>query len=498
MKIALINPPLILQKNDPHTGIIFMPFILAYLSSYLKKCNYGVQVIDALGGDPWKFSDYGGMQIQGFEFDQIIKLIHPDTKAVFVNFGGVVAYKPVIEIAKLIKRINPTILTVLVENSQAVTAFSLKHDADNLLNSGYDVLLTGDSEIAAEKVLENFSTKKGYPLMPGVLFRNSEGSINTNNSFYINKQLDELPFPDWESFPIENYWSLKYAHGPMEGNYLPLLTSRGCPLSCRFCIVPSTNDQKWRARSEKNVVDEMEYLQKKFGVSEFHFEDLNPTVNNNRMVRFCEEIINRNLKFNWKIVAGTKIDTMKLETIPMLAKAGCSFIAFAPETGSQELLKKMNKKFNHDFALKLVKSMSKNGIVGQAVFVLGFPGETKNDIKQTARYIRRLVFAGVDEVAQYIVSPIPGSDIFKEISGYKNFSELTFSPTWRSDYKKLNRRRKTQYIKFFFWKALVSPQKLLDNLLRVFTAKFKTKMEQALYRVTIWHFYKWKRQSARN
>jgi radical SAM superfamily enzyme YgiQ (UPF0313 family) len=257
--------------------------------------------------------------------------------------------------------------------------------------------------------------------------------------------------------------------------------------------VPSTNEKKWRARDPKSVVNEMEHFQKTLGVSEFHLEDLNPTVSNKRIVEFCEEIIDRGLKFNWKIVAGTKIETMKLETIPLMAKAGCSFIGFAPETGSPSLLKKMDKRFNHDLALEMVRLMRKHGIVGQAVFILGFPEETKKDIKLTAKYIRNLVFAGIDEVAQYIVTPIPGSAIFDLYSGYDNYSELTFSPTWRADYKILDQRRKRQYFAFFFWKMLWSPHKLVINFLRIFKVKFKTKMEQALFRVTLWHLYKWKR-----
>ena len=103
MKIALINPPLMFQKNDPHTGIIFMPFMLAYLSSYLKKQNHEVKVIDALGGDPWSFSDYDNMQIQGFSFERVLEDIDESIQAVFVFFGGVVAYKPVLEISAQIK-----------------------------------------------------------------------------------------------------------------------------------------------------------------------------------------------------------------------------------------------------------------------------------------------------------------------------------------------------------------------------------------------------------
>ena len=151
-----------------------MPFMLAYLSSYLKKQNHEVKVIDALGGDPWSFSDYDNMQIQGFSFERVLEDIDESIQAVFVFFGGVVAYKPVLEISARIKSKFAKMLTILVENAQAVTAFSLKHDAENLLNSHYDVLLTGDPEITAEAVLKNHSEGSGPPEMNGVLFKGSD------------------------------------------------------------------------------------------------------------------------------------------------------------------------------------------------------------------------------------------------------------------------------------------------------------------------------------
>ncbi|MBU0461270.1 MAG: radical SAM protein, partial [Nanoarchaeota archaeon] len=91
--------------------------------------------------------------------------------------------------------------------------------------------------------------------------------------------LDKLEFTAWDLLPLANYWKLHYSHAPLSSKrYLPLLTSRGCPFGCRFCITSSANRGNWRSRSAKNVVDEIETFTKKFDVPEFHLEDLNPTV----------------------------------------------------------------------------------------------------------------------------------------------------------------------------------------------------------------------------
>ena len=169
---------------------------------------------------------------------------------------------------------------------------------------------------------------------------------------------------------------LKYSHGPFEGKrYLPLLTSRGCPYPCKFCVIPETNSLKWRARSAMNVVKEMEHFIKLLGVTEFHIEDVDPTVNDKRTRELCNLLLEKKLGVTWKICSGTKVETIKSqETIDLLAKAGCNYISISPETGSPKVLKLINKPFNFDHASKIINVMSKNGISSQACFVLGYPG----------------------------------------------------------------------------------------------------------------------------
>ncbi|NQY73154.1 MAG: B12-binding domain-containing radical SAM protein [Candidatus Margulisbacteria bacterium] len=493
MKTTLINPPLISQKNDPHTGIIYMPFMLAYLSSYLKKVGHEVQVIDGFGEAPMQFDTLDKLQVQGMSVPDIVSKIQPDCQMIFIYFSGVVAYRIIEEILKEIKCVYPNVMCVLVENSQAVTAFSVVNDVDNLLKLGFDVLIFGEPEKPAEKLIHSMIETGNIPQEQGLIFKKGN-VVYKGEGIPINKELDMLPIPDWESFPLQNYWDVGYAHGPMEGPYLPILTSRGCPVKCRFCVIPATNDGMWRFRSPENVVDEMEEMIKRFGVREFHVEDVNPTVRNQRIVDICNTIIQRKLDVSWKFVSGTKIETMKLETIPLLAQAGCSYVSFSPETGSKALLKKMNKPFHHDLAYKMVKEMSRVGMYSQACFVCGFPGETAEDIQLTKAYIRKLALAGLDEIAQFIITPIPGSSIFSEITGYDSFSQLTFSPTWRKDYKQLVRRRWGHYAYFLFWKCIRFPHKVLRQVVNICRGKFSTKMEQAIYRVTFWKLFKRKVQ----
>ena len=355
--------------------------------------------------------------------------------------------------------------------------------ADEFLRNGADFILTGEAEDRLPSIIKAIENDESLEKYDGLIGKNFSNPAST-----VIEDLDKLNSPAWEKFPIKNYWSLKHAHGPLTSKkYLPILTSRGCPYKCKFCVVPATNFLKWRARSAVNVVDEIESLQKKFSVSEFHLEDLDPTVNDKRTKEICEEIIRRGLKITWKIVAGTKVETMRSEeTVALMAKAGCTYISISPESGSPKIMKSMEKPFKVDHAVKLISKMNEVNIKSQACFVLGYPGETDDDRKMTRDLAKKLTLGGLDEIAIFIISPVPGSKIFDEFKTIPVLSELNFTPTWRDDYKKLNNFRINLYRLFLFWKLLYFPIKILRQCYNFILLKFETKMEMVPYKGLLW------------
>ena len=188
-------------------------------------------------------------------------------------------------------------------------------------------------------------------------------------------------------------------------------------------------------------------------ITDFHISDFTPTVNDRHTQDICRELIARKLPITWKVAQGTKIETIKSEeTLELMAKAGCHFMAFAPESGSPRMLKIMNKSFDHDYGLKMVVKMNQLGIRSQACFILGVPGENNEDRKQNVEYVKKLVKAGLDELAAYIFTPLPGAKLSKALEGYTHYSQCTRSPDWRSDYKDLLRFRRKMYITFLICK----------------------------------------------
>jgi radical SAM superfamily enzyme YgiQ (UPF0313 family) len=365
-----------------------------------------------------------------------------------------------------------------------VNSFSLKEIIPEFLRTFADVGIMGEPELRAVELIN--ALRSGIPALQtidGIAYMEANKEVIFTHPEAFNTSLDDLEFPGWELFDLSGYWSAGFAHPPIkkDSKFLPILTSRGCPYRCTFCVSPAINP-KWRSRSAKNVVDEIEYFQKLLGVSDFHVSDLDPTISDSRTRGIAEEIIARGLKISWKIAQGTKIETVKsTETLTLLRKSGCVFFSFSPETGSEHMLEIMNKKFDKDHALRLTRHMNKIGIRTQACFIAGVPGERLKDRLQTLAYMSKLVFAGVDEIAVTIFTPIPGAALSESLSGYSHYSELSHSPKWREDYFQVSAFRYSMYLLFFFLK-LKYPRKVAREIRGILSKNFETKMEMSIYK----------------
>ena len=481
MTAIFINPQLVVQKNDKFTtGIVYMPITLAYAISNFKKANIKTKLIDLYGRNPTKCSKENNHLIFGEKVEDIDENEFENADCIFINANQVGNHISILNIIKFLKNKYKEIPISILENSQAVTAYSLSKIKDEFLKLGCDFILIGDLENVTVKLYKNLNNFEYLKTINGIITKSF-----CNDKIDFVSDLNDLPFPAWEDFPLENYWKLGYSHGPLsDKKYLPMLSSRGCPYPCNFCVVPKTNERKWRSRSPENVVKELEYFKDKLGVTEFHFEDLNPTVNDKRTKELCNLLIEKDLKISWKMVAGTKVESIKdLETVRLLKKSGCNYISISPESGSKDLMKEINKPFNYEHAIKIIKEMKKNKIFSQACFVIGYPGEKKIDLKKTKNMIFNLTKIGIDEIAIFIITPVPGSKIYENFEGFETLSNLTFSPIWRNDYKSLNRIRLQMYSIFLITKFIFHPIRVFKQALNFFNKSFNTKMEMVPYKV---------------
>jgi radical SAM superfamily enzyme YgiQ (UPF0313 family) len=186
----------------------------------------------------------------------------------------------------------------------------------------------GEGEETFKELLDHIDDKSALRRIPGLVFKDNGMIINTGIRQAI-KDLNEIPFPARHLVPYKKYSSL-LAKGDV---VTTMFTSRGCPFKCSFCARPHLG-KAFRARSAKNVVDELEECTR-MGIYEFLFYDDTFTVNKKRVLDICNEIIRRKLDIGWDIRA--RIDTMNEEMLKNLKKAGCQGIHYGIEAGTEKV-----------------------------------------------------------------------------------------------------------------------------------------------------------------
>jgi radical SAM superfamily enzyme YgiQ (UPF0313 family) len=216
------------------------------------------------------------------------------------------------------------------------------------------------------------------------LARRANGSWRTNAPRPFNKELDNLPFPKWELFPIESYATPRSSMaGPLK--FLPMLSSRGCPFGCHYCPYPVGQGLPWRHRSPKNVVDEIEHLANDLGVRYILFRDPMFSMRLDRVQQICEEIQRRKLDIIWK--CETRPDCLDEKTVMAMAAAGCNGINFGVESAEVEIQKGVGRKpIPRERILQMTRLCQSHGIKTFCFFIIGLPGDTVETILETLKF----------------------------------------------------------------------------------------------------------------
>ena len=198
---------------------------------------------------------------------------------------------------------------------------------------------------------------------------------------------------------MKNYFSLKQSHSSLRyDKWAIMLFSRGCPYNCSFCNTPYIWRKKWRVRDPIKVVDEILHLQKKYGIKEIHFEDENMGTDPKKLELFCDELMKRKIKINWQAANGMRPNGLNKNLLSKMLKSGCTNIILAPESGSKKVLDKiLNKSLNLNDIIRVFKIANKLNLKTTAYFIMGLPGEKKEDIKKTIKFAIRCAKIGVDE-----------------------------------------------------------------------------------------------------
>lgn len=282
---------------------------------------------------------------------------------------------------------------------------------ETMHNSPFDVAVLGEGEYSFLELAQKFRNgSKDFSDIDGLVYKRDGGLIFTGKRAYVD-DLDSLPFPALHLFP-----PLSIYH-PMPGNvrkmpYAQMMTSRGCPYQCTFCD-RKVFGQLFRARSPKNVVDEIETLVRQFGVKEVKFNDDTFNVDVKRVIDICEEILKRNIKIPW--TCRVHINNLSLDLLKVMKQAGCWQIGFGIENTDPGILKDIKKIMSPEDGRKAVQMAKECGINVKVSFMFGLPGETEETMRKTAAFARTLP---ADIVNFHIFVPFPGTELFQTISAH--------------------------------------------------------------------------------
>jgi radical SAM superfamily enzyme YgiQ (UPF0313 family) len=203
--------------------------------------------------------------------------------------------------------------------------------------------------------------------------------------------------------------------GISRGRNMALVATRGCPYQCTFCSNPTMWTTRYVMRPAKDVVDEIEHNVRVHGCNSVDFYDLTAIVKRDWILEFTDELERRNLDVVWQLPSGTRSESIDEEVVERLARTGCEFLVYAPESGSKRTLKRIQKRVDLDSMQASIRAAIRAGLVIKTNFIVGFPAETRWDMLQTLWFVWKLAWMKVDDCNISSFAPYPGSKIYDEL-----------------------------------------------------------------------------------
>lgn len=410
MKILVLNPPFLKRFSRPQrspavtkSGTIYFPIWLAYCVGVLEEAGYDVTFTDA--------------PARGLELEEVLRQAQRLQPDLIVLDTSTPSIGNDIQVGEQLKKVLPQSFIVLVGTHVSALAEEtlLKSDSiDVVARREYEFTILELAHLLANKRADP-SNENGLRKIDGLSFRSDGGIVHNPDRPYI-ENLDELP---WVSrvykkhLRVSDYFNPNALY-PM----VTLITSRGCPFRCTFCVYPQTlTGRIYRFRSIENVIGEMEYVVREFPEAKsIFFEDDTLTANKKRCLKVADAILIKGVKIPW--TANSRID-LDLETMLKINAAGCRGLCVGFESGDQNVLNTMKKGVKLDRMFRFMKDARKVGILIHACFMMGFPGETLEDIEKTINLAIKL---NPDTVQFYPVMVYPGTEAYED---YKKRGWLT-------------------------------------------------------------------------
>ena len=404
MKILLIDPPFYRFIGYYNR---YFPLGLAYLAAVLRKEGHDVLIYDAdCNVNPTKM-DFSQLE-ESYPF--YLQSLKDENNPILKEIPGTV------------RNFNPDLIGITAWTTFAASAFrvaaickewnrdvpvvmggphiSIKYDEVMKICPDVDFLIRGEGEktfVELAKALESKDKAKALKNINGILYRQNREIVHNPDREFI-QDLDAIPLPARDLLLNKDSYNSE--------DMGLLMTSRGCPYNCSYCAT-SIWERKTRYRSIDNVINEIKLVIDKYGTRQFTFKDDSFTVNRKRVLEFCDRLINEDIRINWD--CNTRVNLVDEEILNKMKKAGCNGIKVGVETGSERILKLINKRISFEQCKKAVKLFRKVGIHWTGYFMMGLPSETKEDVYQTLKFMKEL---RPDYASFSVYEPFPGTELF--------------------------------------------------------------------------------------
>ncbi len=473
-KVLLIFPP---SSSVGHfEPMVTTPMGLAYLGAALRQRDYEVVGLDALAEAPYQSERLSENVVRyGLTADQImthVEVVQPDVVGLSCLFSN--QWPPIREIAARIKDLDQDII---VATGGTHPTFAPERC---LRDSKIDFIVLGEGERIFPDVLDRLRLGRSLNDQDGVAWRDNN-VIKVNPPGNLIDDLNELPFPAHDLFPPERYFDIALPMGyhMRSRRSLPMVTSRGCPFNCTFCSSTRFWRNRYRARSAENVMAEIEWLVSCFGIEEIKFQDDNLTAQRKRARHLFEMMSELDPILSWNTPNGIAIDTLDDEMLGLMRRSGCFEITLSAESGDQDILNKLiHKPLKLDRIREVNEAARRHGIYRVAYFIIGFPGESMEQIRNTIKFGRELA---VDWCIYFIYNPLPGSPMYDDClargyiseddffkTGNVYFSSIMDSEEWTS--KELETIVRREYLRNYL-SVLRNPRTVLPSYLALMQAR---------------------------
>ena len=316
---------------------------------------------------------------------------------------GITSYSPTInesyEVSKAVKDFDPKITTII----GGLHASALPQEALESCPS-IDYLVYGEGELTLYELADNIIHNQDTQNLKGTAIRH-DGKIKLNPPRELIPDLDSLPFPAREKLELGRYHSNPNNH--LQLPTTTMFTTRGCPFHCTFCSTHHIWGSSVRLISARRIFAEVQHCRENYNIRDFDFNDDTFTLSKSRVIELCNLFIENKLGVSW--CCFSRVDTVDYELLCLMKEAGCFYIRYGIESGTESSLRLINKGTTLKQARDAIYWTKKAGIESQGSFILGVPGETIRDAKETIAFAKVL---NPDIAVFRTCFPVPGSKMY--------------------------------------------------------------------------------------